>query len=541
MRPISVRAAVRVGGKAHHLLPWVGVLLAAAFLLPAPQARAIGVTLITHGLKGNIDGWVTGMGNALARYSARTANATILKFQFHSNGSGWDLYSTNYNQGNPLSAPGGEIIVLFDWRQLADGNSYNTYQVAAALVPALTSTNFVPECGGHALAEFPLHLVGHSRGGSLVCELARQLGTNGVWIDHITTLDAHPLNNDGFSDRPLYTAVDAPARIYENVVFGDSYYQNTSLFVRGEPAAGACWRRQTTFGGGYTDFISGDHSDIHLWYHGTIDWNTPTSDLEASITSSERATWWTTYESRGTNAGFLYSLIGGGNRFSTASPNGGDSSAIQTGFNQFYDLGLGGAGNSRTALTANNGNWPNPIRLNLTSTNVVSQGDISTLYLYYQWATPATSTGTIALYLDDDLNPFNGNEHLLQQLTAHGTTGSGLAAGAVPVQLTAQNAPVGSHAFFVKLSAGGSVRYLYAPEFIQVLAPAPAPTMDIRYQAPASVVVGVNGRSGQTIVLLQSTDLTTWQPVVTNTLTADRWESTWSAGGLINLFRAVRQ
>ncbi len=527
-------------GRSSLLASALATLVAGALLVLPQQAPAIGVTLVTHGLNGNIDGWVTGMGNALARYSARTTNATIFKFQFYSSGGSWYLYSTNYNQGNPLTTPGGEIVVLFDWSQLADGNSYNTYQVAAMLAPALLSTNFVPECGGHALAEFPIHLVGHSRGGSLICELSRQLGTNGVWIDHITTLDAHPLNNDGFSDWLLYSDVDATARIYENVLFGESYYQNTSLFVYGERAPGACWRRQTTFSGGYTDFVSGDHSDIHLWYHGTIDWATPTSDTEASITSSERTSWWTSSEGRGTNAGFLYSLVGGGNRFSTAFPNGSNSSAIRDGFNQGYDLGLG-YGTNRTQLTANNGNWPSPIRLNLISTNVVSQGDTSTLYLYYQWAKPATNTGTIAVYLDDDLNPFNGGEHLLQQLVAYGTTSSQLAAGTITVQWNATNAPAGSYALFVKLSAGGNSRFLYAPEFIQILAPVLPPTVDIRRQAPGSVVVGVNGQAGQTIVLQQSTDLTTWQPAATNKLTADRWETTLSASGAAKFFRAARQ
>jgi len=259
----------------------------AVLILTLQDTRAAGVTLITHGLNGDTDGWITAMGNAIARYSQRTTNAAIFKFQFYYTNGFWQLYSTKLGGGDPLTTPGGEMVVLFDWSQLSDGLVYSTYNIADALAPALISTNFVPELGGHALAEFPLHLIGHSRGGSLICELSRLLGENGIWVDQVTTLDAHPLNNDGFLDLPLL-AVDAPAEIYENVLFGDSYYQDSNLVIHGEPVPGSFWRQQTVLTGGYTDILDGSHSDIHLWYHGTIDLSTPTTDSEAEITSAER-------------------------------------------------------------------------------------------------------------------------------------------------------------------------------------------------------------------------------------------------------------
>jgi hypothetical protein len=119
----------------------------------------------------------------------------------------------------------------------------------------------------------------------------------------------------------------------------------------GLPVAGAYVRKLTAFSGGYNGTAS-QHSDVHLWYHGTIDWRVPTSDTEANLTSAERTNWWVSYESSGTNAGFNYSLIGGADRTSTNRPLG--SSFIRDGFNQNWDLGAGISAN-RTALTTNNG------------------------------------------------------------------------------------------------------------------------------------------------------------------------------------------
>jgi thioesterase domain-containing protein len=97
----------------------------------------------------------------------------------------------------------------------------------------------MPELGGHAIAEFPLHLIGHSRGGSLICELSRQLGANGVWVDHVNTLDPHPLNDPAFPlDAFLYDAVDAPANTYQTVLYADNYWQDISSVIRGKAVSG---------------------------------------------------------------------------------------------------------------------------------------------------------------------------------------------------------------------------------------------------------------------------------------------------------------
>src|SRR6185503_19403027 len=78
----------------------------------------------------------------------------------------------------------------------------------------------------------------------------------------------------------------------------------------GQSVAGAYNRYLTNLQNGY----SCNHSDVHFWYHGTIDWlHTPITVDGATVTSGERDAWWTSYELQGHVGGFYYSRIGGGN------------------------------------------------------------------------------------------------------------------------------------------------------------------------------------------------------------------------------------
>ncbi len=382
------------------LLKLLAALLLGNLLFGA-QAQAAGVTIITHGLNGDVDDWVNGMAEQIkTHYRFQGTNYSCYKVYFPSDSTS-GLSWMRVRGARPSATDSGEIVIMLDWGQLADGYSFDTYEVAPAVVNALFQTNFISELGGHALAELPIHLIGHSRGGSLMSMISEILGVNGVWVDQLTTLDPHPLNNDGFIDI-IYTAEDAPCRTYENVLFHDNYYQTISGLIRGEPVSGAYIRELTYLDGGYSG-VGGAHSDVHLWYHGTVDARVPASDYAANITSAERQTWWTSVENTGRNAGFYYSRIGRGNRASTTRPVS-SGAQIRDGLNQRWDFGAGSV-NNRSSLATNNGKWPSLIKFNLTGTNLVAFGESSNIKLFYQWAQPASSNATVTFYLDDDLNP----------------------------------------------------------------------------------------------------------------------------------------
>ena len=492
--------------------------------------HASGVTIITHGLDGNTDGWITGMANSLTRYSARTTNAAVFKLRLDQIGGYWQVNSTRIS-GNPATTLGGEIIVMLDWSQWADGNSYDTHQIAAGVVPALISATTIPELGGHALTEFPMHLIGHSRGGSLMCEISRLLGTGGVWVDHVTTLDPHPLNDAAFPlDLLLYSAVDAPVRTYENVVFHDNYWQDIAVLVFGEPAPGAYTRKLGNLSGGYQN--AGDshypHSNVHLWYHGTLDFRSPASDTEASVTSTERSSWWNAYESQGLVAGLFYSLVGGGDRLSSDQPLGPGFPAIRDGYNQHWDFGAGTVGN-RTTLSSNSGAWPNVIKLNRTDSNRINQGESVPVKFYYQWAQTGTASGIIGFYLDDDLNPLNSNQVLLKEFTFSGTGGS-VSYATVNLPVDATNATPGYHAIYARMTANGNTRYLYAPEFVEVVGPTTRSISLSGNLAFGSVQVGTSLQRTLTISNSGSTTLTVSGITYPQGFSGD-WSGTIPAGG----------
>ena len=230
---------------------WLSIAL--LFLLGAflpCSAKAAGVTIITHGfeLGSSYPTWVTAMADQVPQYHHFPGtNFTTYKLTVTYSGGTYHFASSRTNGAAPAMTDSGEILVELDWSSISGDvfDSYaTTYNVGLALSQVLMLTNAIAELNGHALAELPVHLVGHSRGGSLMAQTSFVLGTNGIWVDHLTTLDPYPINNDGNIDFPA-SITDAPAKnTYVNVLFADNYWQDLGgSFISGDPDRRSGFRR----------------------------------------------------------------------------------------------------------------------------------------------------------------------------------------------------------------------------------------------------------------------------------------------------------
>jgi hypothetical protein len=213
---------------------------------------------------------------------------------------------------------------------------------------------------------------------------------------------------------------------------------------------------------------------------------------------------------------------------------------IRDGYNQWWDLGAGVA-NNRTALPANNGNWPSLIKFNRTTTNAVTLGQGVPVQYYYQWSRAATNLATVSLYLDRDLNPLNTNQTLLAQFPVPASGASFINFASTNLTLPTSNVAVGRNALVAEITGIGRTRWLYAPEWVEIVPSRQPPVLDILRLNATQVRIGVSGQAGQTVILQNSPDLGNWTALATNTLAAPRWEylHTATPGTSETYFRAV--
>ncbi len=351
----------------------------AGLLVERLESRELmsGVTLITHGFQfsAGTPQWLTAMGNSI---SDQAGGASQYRLTLSPDGNS---ISKVGDQSIAVSSnPNGEIILLVDWS--AWSNSFlhpltYTDWVADQIMPALTGT-FASIGIVNPLIEQPIHLIGHSRGGSLVSSLASKLALNDIWVDQLTTLDPDPVLADKYPDVP------------DNVSFADNYYQNTDNYlVTGLAVDGAAGIGPLNLPGGNPELLSGiasigDHADVHTWYQGTIDTSANAAD---GVVTSIPSNWYTGNQGPRDSVGFAWSRIGGAKR-----PASGQA--------------LSGATRAATTVTATgSAAWDNVLIRNLQTSTDLKRGTAVELDTYVG---DINRDSTLTFGFDFDSNPYNG-------------------------------------------------------------------------------------------------------------------------------------
>jgi len=446
-------------------------LVSLTIVLAATHVGAAGVTILIHGWhsSGDVPWWTGAMQSAIAgqhlggEQNFGTITVTGTTGNLSATCDPWNV--------NLDTSSSGEIVIKVDWHAVSD---HLISGVAAQEVAAVVVTKIYEAQGAdRALAELPIHLIGHSRGGGMVCEIARLLGEQGIDVDHLTPLDPHPLKATGDPQPlpPIPAIIDTPVAVYENVFFADSYWQNIT-YPEGEYVSGAYNRLWTSIPGGYHNHAGlssiADHLNVHLMYHGTVDLTTPTDDTEATLDATERASWFNSYETAGgvggQQAGFVYSRMqGSGDRTSTDAPVAGGDQVVD-GLND--DPLLGGNG-ARSSLSWSNAHWPNVITIDISDdggilgpgTHSVVAGEA--LSIRYT-ARDFDSSTTVTLFFDADRGPHNGNTIATVHSTPHSASGSTVFENTVPWDDTSAITPGASGYLLAEITDGTNTRYIYA-------------------------------------------------------------------------------
>lgn len=394
-----------------------------------PRCLLAGVTLVAHGqADGGLAPWVTGMADVIEDRIGADVTRVLMTVD---NNAGPITATLSVSGADPLTTSTGEIVIAVDWTDLAGGLFFptnDTVEVAAAIVSAMLDPGALPGFG-HALAELPIQLIGHSRGASLMSEVARRLGDVGVWVEHLTLQDPYPRSGD------------ASVGVPENVVFADNMYQSEG-FIQGDPVAGAFNISLPSMPNGYGT----NHSDVHLWYHATIDDEGAAHDGEAGISDADRDTWFAGGQGRGSTTGFFFSRIVGGER-----PSAGEHSVV------------GGSG-SRESLSDAGATWANIVGLSIDTylPGVVRSG--VPIPINYVWD-DADSGSTLTLRLDMDRNPYNGSLSTIGSVVL-GATG-GFNAGSATFDWNTYSVETGTYFVSAEISDGTTTRYVTLEDAIR--------------------------------------------------------------------------
>ena len=376
-----------------------------------------------------------------------------------------------FNDANLDHSYNGEAVIVLDWSDVAFIGETRTGTVARL------ATEFL-EFGlgelGTKLLESDIHLVGHSRGGSLVGALANELGERGIVVDHVTYLDAHPIA--GVPPLVLHDYGNLNLTVTENVAFADSYYREGGIPTpNGEPVPGATNFRlydsileDSGYGGAF-----GPHSDTHLWYHATVLENPTTyvsdapqpsnpdwfGDARFNVSFGNPTPDVNGHQMRVDATGYAYSRIAGGSR---------NDPHVNTGLHHQIP---GGAGERHAVSIASGVNaWPNVFGIEL-SDDRVDQGDsVSANFL---WQDRSSDAG-IAYYVDTNKNPRDAGsfDHLVASPTLVSSSPNSFSNATL--QFETNSLPPDEYWLLGVISdTAGHKRYSYSSEPITIEDPTP--------------------------------------------------------------------
>lgn len=432
------------------------VILIGTFGLTPFTCHAGGITILTHGFQfagaGRPD-WLNTMRTALAnRLPAEKRRINI------------DIIVTENNEGDlevtETSMPGEreETLIVLDWSDTAffkDAEGKDTIPKKPTGDVAETVVEHM--LGDPRLLQLPIHLAGHSRGSSLISEIARLLGRHGIWIEQVTHWDPCPIS------------IDEPVGVYGNTIFADNYWRDGEwLIPEGAPVSGAYNRDLGNLDGGYSTLEGGDHSDVHLWYFGTINLNTPAPYSDGlSVTQQMRNSWWTPTEQQGAKTGFFFCQTAAQD-WGTSDPRLAD--LPRTGLHPVF----GGTGARQTLIYGPSPYWPN-IRVQSLGggATAFTAGEEIPIQCFYQDMDGSMSA---ALFRDNDTNPYNSPEpvpiHAPEAFSNLGTIIHPLTTSWIPGP-----SDVGTWYVMARATDGERTRDYYWPRSITILdEPTPTPS-----------------------------------------------------------------
>lgn len=457
-----------------------------------PRKLLAGVTIVAHG-HDNTPGaepWVMGMVEAIEarieagglRATTGTVNVSDPLFVLGDLQFSVEVSEAERDDFLSSSASSGEIVLGLDWSLVAEG-SWRTDTVAAQLADRLVSGQLWQDFGSNPLAELPLHLIGHSRGASLMIELAHHLQSQGVWIDQLTLLDPHPAGFDP----------TLPGAVPGNIVFADNYYQMTNVVIQGTSLDGAWNRLLDVQTGGYEGLFR-SHSNVHLWYHGTIDRTRSQNVTDGVANLPDRREWYAQAEASGTETGWLFSRLGGGIRNSHTQPAGDGTEAVIQGLHWAFS-GQGERGDFGSVTDP----WPNLLTLNLSDGRTLFNPGAN-ISLDFAYSTGAPYEAELVIYVDRDTNPYNGNFEDPLSLASRSLSGSGTSVDAG--SLTASLEGIGPGTYFIcgKIRNANGERYLYLPSPITVSDVLPHGSINPSTGTDGTLVVGLRDGTSRAIV-----------------------------------------